>query len=207
MLSCRASWLFGWQVLVAEAVVDDVACALQKALGKPTIRDNYVDFFYGEPRKEHFVNSVQFDETSHSITQGQPYGGVSSVDGYNYKLDVRAGRHGSEEVARDFNAGITGDNALGLLASDSLPEELNFAVFGTLSVTIGNITRDCQEIRLAQGHKATQNNWWLAGTQCVLDGTDLHCGCGDSHPNVHFHPTLAPPYCESCFVVSFDPSW
>ncbi len=82
MLSCRASWLFGWQVLVAEAVVDDVACALQKALGKPTIRDNYVDFFYGEPRKEHFVNSVQFDETSHSITQGQPYEGVFSTGGY-----------------------------------------------------------------------------------------------------------------------------
>ena len=47
------------------------------------------------------MQSVQLDETSHSITQGQPYKGVSTL---GYYLDVRAGRHESEEVAHDFNA-------------------------------------------------------------------------------------------------------
>ena len=50
------------------------------------------------------MQSVQFDETSHSITDGQPYDGVFSLGIY---LDVRAGRHGSAEVAHDFNAGIS----------------------------------------------------------------------------------------------------
>lgn len=61
---------------------------------------------------------VQFDETSHSITQGQSYEGVFTRGSY---LDVRAGRHGSEEVAHDFNAGLTPDSALGLVAVPSAP--------------------------------------------------------------------------------------
>ena len=79
------------------------------------------------------VQSVQFDETSHSITDGQPYDGVFSLGIY---LDVRAGRHGSAEVAHDFNAGITPDNGLGLATSKSdspLPSDLNFA----LSLSLG----------------------------------------------------------------------
>ena len=56
-------------------------------------------------------NSMKQVTHSHSITEGQPYEGVFTL---GYYLDVRAGRHGSEEVARDFNAGITPDNAKGL---------------------------------------------------------------------------------------------
>ena len=48
------------------ASADDAACALQKPLGKVKIRDNYLYFYgLGQTRK---VQSVQFDETSHSIT-------------------------------------------------------------------------------------------------------------------------------------------
>ena len=112
-----------------------------------------------------------------AITQGQPYEGVSSVDGY--KLDVRAGRHGSEEVAQDFNAGITADNALGL-QDPGLPSELNFAVFGTMSMTIDGTTRFCPEMRIAQGHHAAANPWWIAGTQCHSWISGLRCPCGQS---------------------------
>ena len=42
------------------------------------------------------MQSVQLDETSHSITQGQPYKGVSTL---GYYLDVRAGRHESEDIS------------------------------------------------------------------------------------------------------------
>ena len=202
MSSCRAKLLVAWLGVMASSA-DDVACALQKPLGKTKIHDNYVSFAE--------VLSVQFSETSHSITDGQPYEGVSTVDGY--RLDVRAGRHESSEVADDFNAGISGDNALGLYTmSDSLPEELNFALFGTLSVTIDDTTRDCQEIRLAQGHRSPDmNNWWLAGTQCVhLDSRGLKCACGGS--NVNFAQPKAPPgpsnskepLGRQTFFVSFD---
>ena len=187
------------------ASADDAACALQKPLGKTKIHDNYVSFGG--------VSLVQFSETSHSITDGQPYGGVTFSDNW---LDVKAGRHESSGVADDFNAGLTGDNALGLCTvSDSLPEELNFAVFGTLSFPIDDTTRDCQEIRLAQGHRPPDmNNWWLAGTHCVLDGRSLKCACGDSNVTFAEHDVPCGPtnfqavggIGESLFFVTFGTS-
>ena len=117
----------------------------------------------------------------YSITQGQPYEGAFTR---RNNLDVRAGRHASEEVVHDFNADITGDNALGIYASDSLPKELNFAVFGTLSVIINGARRVCADMRIAQGHKATLNNWWIAGTKCYSSTEQLRCPCG--HTNLTF---------------------
>ena len=188
------------------ASADDTACALQKALGKPKIRDNYVYFDAYDPMaiSQRPVQSVQFNETSHSITQGQPYEGVFTL---GYYLDVRAGRHESAEVARDFNAGITPDNAWGLDTDNldtPLPSELNFAVFGTMSVTIDDATRVCTEMRIAQGHYLATNNWWIAGTKChqqrkhTACESGLTCPCG--HTNVTFHECGADNY----FSVEFD---
>ena len=186
MLSRRGLMVVWLACVMASA--DDEACALQKALGKPKVRDNYVAFYQyiDAPSSGIPVQSVQFDETSHSITQGQPYEGVSSVNGYT--LDVRAGRHGSEEVAQDFNAGITWNNALGIDTSvrTSLPAELNFAVFGNLSMTIDGATRACQEMRIAQGHRGTVNKWWIAGTKCSQQDYGLRCPCSPS--DVTFFP-------------------
>ena len=205
MLSRRGLMVL-WLACVASA--DDSACALQKGLGKPKTRDNYVYFYAYDPMScytvctESPVQSVQFDETSHSITQGQPYEGVSTL---GYYLDVRAGRHESEFVAQDFNAGLTPDNAWGLdIWSDTLPSELNFAVFGNLSVTINDVTRVCPEMRIAQGHTPAENNWWIAGTQChhqngeTLCKSGLTCSCGDSNVTFHECGTV------NQFYVEFD---
>ena len=193
---------FLWLVCVL-ACADDEACALQKTLGKTKIHDNYVYFVHliqGD-FGEYPVQCVQFDEASHSITDGQPYDGVSTV--HDHTLDVRAGRHGSSEVADYFNAGITGENALGLsTTSDThLPSELNFAVFGNLSVTIDDTTRECQEIRLAQGHMFAANNWWIAGTKCgfVDNPPQLRCPCG--HTNVTFSSGYST---DNTFNVQFN---
>ena len=178
------------------ATADDEACALQKPLGKPKIRDNYVYFYQTSGTA---VQSVRFHETSHSITQGQPYDGVFTL---GYYLDVRAGRHGSQEVAHDFNAGISPDNALGLDTSNlnpPLPAELNFAVFGTMSVTIDDATRVCPDMRIAQGHLFTENNWWIAGTKCYGQDYGLRCPCG--HTNVTFSPKK---YEQYNFYVQFE---
>jgi len=176
-------WLIWLACFMASA--DDTACALQKAVGKPKIRDNYVCFWHNLLTND-TVQSVEFEVQTHAITQGQPYEGVSSDD---YCLDVRAGRHGSEWVANDFNDGITWDNAFGLFADDPLPEELNFAIFGTMNLTIDNTTLVCPEMRLAQGHQPLNNNWWIAGTECYhqdhqLESVGLICPCGDT--NVRF---------------------
>ena len=158
----------------AMASADDRGCVLQKALGKPRIRDNYV--YFTRDRNKPNVQ-VQLNETSHSVTQGQPYEGVFTL---GYYLDVRAGCHESSEVADDFNAGITGENALGLYTiSDSLPEELNFEVFGTLSVTIDDTARVCPEMRIAQGHYPGMNN---CGFYCTLCLQSTSCSFQDSGP-------------------------
>ena len=197
MLSRRGLMVL-WSACVM-ASADDTACALQKALGKPKTRDNYVYFYLYDSIYTCMspVQSVQFNETSHSITQGQPYEGVFTL---GYYLDVRAGRHESEEVAHDFNAGITPDNALGLTFSGEtpLPSELNFAVFGTMSVTIDDATSVCLDMRIAQGHYIGNNNWWIAGTKCHHQN-GLTCPCG--HTNVTFRKCgLADNY----FSVEFD---
>ena len=145
------------------------------------IWDNYLYFHYGKDR----VQSVQLIETSNSITNGQPYEGVSSVDGYT--LDVKAGYHGSSEVADHFNAGLNSHNALGLYTwAAPLPSELNFAVFGTLFVTIGS-TRDCI---WREGRKGTSEVHFEDSTlpcnpplvdctaKCYLQSGLLKCPCG-----------------------------
>ena len=212
--------------ITATKRADDAACALQKPLGKTKLQDNYVKFWnpLGDLGGDSVtplagdsvtlagivgdcVQSVYFDETSYSITDGQPYEGViSNVDGC--MLDVRAGRHGSSQVADDFKAGITANNALGLMTQyATLPSELNFAVFGNLSVTIDDTTRDCQEIRLAQGHHSDYNNWWLAGTNCFHHNDDdkehfIKCQCGHSH--VFFGSEVIHPHqYDNMFRVTF----
>ena len=146
------------------------------------------------------MQSVQFDETSHSISNGQPYEGVFTL---GYYLDVRAGRHETAEVAQYFNAGITPDNALGLLTSKSdppLPSELNFAISGNLSVAMDiNTTAVCTEMKIAQGHRPTVNNWWIAGTKCYHNSATagLTCPCGNY--NVTFSEPV-PPVADGFYV-------
>ena len=201
MLSGRGLLVL-WLACVASA--DDEACALQTALGKPKIRDNYVYFDKGGLSAYEPVQSVQFDETSHSISDGQPYEGVFTLGSY---LDVRAGRHETAEVAQYFNADITGDNALGLATSKSdppLPSELNFAVSGTLSVAMDNTTRVCPEMKIAQGHHVSTNNWWIAGTKCYHNSGGLKCPCGNH--NVTFSEDRSIPWKHNsnAFSVWFE---
>ena len=90
MLSRRGLMVL-WSACVM-ASADDTACALQKALGKPKIRDNYVYFDAYDPMaiSQRPVQSVQFNETSHSITEGQPYEGVFTL---GYHLLITKSEH------------------------------------------------------------------------------------------------------------------
>lgn len=125
---------------------DDAACALEKALGKTKIHDNYVGFTAAVGFKT--CNSVK------RATQSPMGSRVKPIYSHN-SLDGRAGRHGSSEVAGDFNAGIityynyncrqcplltaNPGHCLQLnqhwnFGATDLPQKLNFAIFGTLSV-------------------------------------------------------------------------
>jgi len=45
--------------------------------------------------------------------------------------------------------------------SNPYPEELNFAIQGTLTLTDSNGTYTCPNIIIGQGHYPTVNNWWI----------------------------------------------
>ena len=109
--------------------------------------------------------------------------------------------HGTAEVAQYFNAGITPDNALGLLTlgDPPLPSELNFAISGNLSVAMDiNTTAFCPEMKIAQGHRVGVNNWWIAGTKCYHNSAGLECPCGNHKV------TFSDGVFSDVFYVQFD---
>ncbi len=110
------------------------------------------------------ITGFSFTETSHSITSGQPYSGASgSVDGSKGKITVKAGRKGSSSVASWFAQQVGTGGTIACDSAGSLPDELNFAVQGTMTITQGDKVVTCDNIIVGQGHFLTTNNWWVGG--------------------------------------------
>merc|ERR1719169_97470 len=97
-------------------------------------RDNFLNF--------KGVDSVSWTETGHAITSGQKYDGVTSKGN---AIDVKAGRHGSKSPATNFEEGVDFDkHMMGLSAHAAKPQELNFATFGTLSLSFpSGVQKSC----------------------------------------------------------------
>ncbi len=110
--------------------------------------------------------SISFNLTDHSITGGQPWGGViSGKPDMNWGIDARAGRKGSNGPAgwfrdRASNATYTGGG------SGNWPSKLNFAFSGTITID-GN----SYNIVIGQGSSFSSNNWWVGG-----NGWTVHPG-------------------------------
>jgi hypothetical protein len=159
-----------------------VASAFARLGGVPdvTMHDNYVYFNSDEPV------SVAFSMDYYALTNGQPWGGVSTSGN---SILVRAGRHDSPEVAALFE---NGTSFLNMLATehvlDTEPEDLNFAIFGSISFTIGNRSANCTDFRVAQGHELFTNNWWLASPACLATplSDNMVCTC-NGFQQVQFH--------------------
>jgi len=127
------------------------------------------------------ADSVTFKLNKVSITNGQPFNGISGGQG---NLDVKAGRKGSTNVAADFKEGISVLNAYGLKVGapwTTFPSKLNFAIFGDITFSIDGKFVTCHDFRLGQGHSMTLgNNWWVGSRNCI--GVPLShqmvCNCG-----------------------------
>ena len=101
---------------------------------------------------------LAFSYSDHSITSGQPWGGVTAgiQDGF-FTITAKAGRHSSSEVASWFKnhcsvATCSAD------CSGSWPDGLNFAFTGTVT-----INGDSYPVTLGQGSTLGKNNWWIGG--------------------------------------------
>jgi len=109
---------------------------------------------------------IQFtwQQDSSSITSGQPFDGVStnpSGASTNCTINVQAGRQLSDAPAQWFTQQLQGGTAFnpGIGNVGNQPDQLNFAVTGTLT-----INGTGYGVVLGQGSDgAGDNTWWIGG--------------------------------------------
>jgi hypothetical protein len=145
-------------------------------------------------------DAVSFKRTWAESVPDRFKGGPDPKDGAENTLSFRAilpgiiWNTGGRAVAEGcFLKGLSifGSQMLGTMSVVSntntrTPGDLNFAVGGELTCTIGNHAYVCPDFRIGQGNTATLENYWLASSQCLTttDGEGarkFRCKCGADH--------------------------
>ncbi len=124
------------------------------------------------------LTSCAFDVDSYSISDDEPWGGVlTSYENGQCIITVYAGRHASDSVAQWFEGELGGGNAVACDSSGPLPEKLNFAIEGLLTLNKGTGTEDDPYVQckapaqLGQGSIShTFDNWWFGSSQAKSGG-------------------------------------
>jgi hypothetical protein len=151
------------------------------------------------------IQIQSFEVTAHSITDGQPYEGVT-VSGD--KIVVNAGRKGSTTVADWFKSTAKNGLVIACDTFDSYPSDLNFAVYGTLTFDFAGKTFVVKDMLLAQGSNArSRNNWWLGGPTMEGGSAEPFIGAAVANATVKKGKLpgfgkvgfIAPPACVSHF--------
>ena len=127
-----------------------------------TEHDNEFDF---NPSTN--VESIEFKfGGEYIVTEGQPWSGVSANGG---KIVVKAGRSGSEKCAKWFKDYVSSceGNMIHTCGGDHLPEKLNFAIRGILTIDGQSF-----DVCIGQGHRDStdENNWHIASRCIIADG-------------------------------------
>ena len=107
---------------------------------------------------------LDFVEKEHSIKNNDDYGSTTMS---GHTLTVNANRHGDDDVASDFSTYIGGKgHCTACMSHDEFPDNLNFAVNGTFTITLPDGRQYSNTVAVAQGHNAgSRNNWWIGGKQ------------------------------------------
>lgn len=156
------------------------------------------------------LSAFRFTEIEHSISSGQPYDGVKSEvseEGKQGNIDVKAGRHGTKSVAEWFQTQVGTGQTIVCDSTGTFPDDLNFAVKGTLAFTIGDKAITCDNVIVAQGHFAGANNWWMGSPNwqgahvSVTGGTIQSCSVEGSRMPIEVVFTPQTP-CVNHFSIS-----
>lgn len=115
------------------------------------------------------------------VTYGQPFGqddyspsSGEAVVPDGSRLQVHAGRKNNADNAVKFAEGLGAANLLGIGQGEvSKPDRLNFAIVGTLTLTVGSQTWTFPDFRVGQGHKGLSNNWWIGSADCQNRGGNV----------------------------------
>jgi hypothetical protein len=155
------------------------------------------------------VTAFNFVQTGYSITSGQPYGGTSasvSNSCAQAQITVKAGSKGSTSVAQWFKTQVGAGQTLVCDTKGTFPNDLNFAVQGTMTMTVGGKNITCDGVIVAQGNFATVNNWWM-GSPTMKDAhvgptgaTVQTCKQGSLPIEVIFSPQTP---CVNNFSIGF----
>ena len=136
-------------------------------------------------------STISFELLDYTITPGQPWGGMERYNEDSF--DIHAGRHKSafvvDWVKSHMLVPYIPSNAATSNWQDSLPDELNFAVMGNLTVT-SQLTHQqivCPNIILAQGKVWFTNRWWMFTNS---DATPLAPGGIRLQCNYYNHPDI-----------------
>lgn len=161
--------VLGQNRLFNTAAVGGGFIIFQRRNGMATERDNYVQLSLTG------IKIVSFEEEDHCVSSGQPYDGVSVAS--DDKIEIKAGRHGTSEVAAWFKNQSSGGVVIGCDTDDQYPSKLNFAVLGTLTFEFTGKTYVVKKMLLAQGHNARdRNNWWTGGPKMQGGSVDPWVG-------------------------------
>ncbi|MCJ7935428.1 MAG: phosphatidylinositol-specific phospholipase C [Chryseobacterium sp.] len=143
------------------------------------------------------VSNLRIAITDHSISSGQPWDNIPGIiqkSGNTWEIDVQAGRHDTDTVARWFKDKISVGNARGCSSYDALPGKLNFAFTCTLSFDYHNRHCELRDIQIGQGHNSrSENNWWIgsrnlkkvSGNYILETGQELTFKCDISVSGVN----------------------
>lgn len=103
---------------------------------------------------------LSYEQIDHSITSGQPWGGVSvGTQDEEWAIDVKAGRKGSGGVADWFRSHASNATCANFPSGcPDWPSDLNFAIRGTIKINGSEYP-----ITIGQGSVGLHNNWWIGG--------------------------------------------
>ncbi len=122
------------------------------------------------------IKEIEYVENSLVITDGQPSSpppkiATPSGQDPNWSVTMKCGRKGSSGVANKFNSecGSKYHEYAPDHGSGGTPKELNFYFKVVLTVEINNQLYKVRDVRLAQGHYSTTNNWWIGSSNVFND--------------------------------------
>jgi hypothetical protein len=153
------------------AALAAVLCVASTA-NAATVHENL--FYFSVPNLQ---QGFEFDVKQYEITKGQPYEGThTDIDTLKHyaEIFVKAGRKGSYDTGYWFRAQVGAGAALGANSKAKLPQDLNFAIRGDLTIKAGGTSVVCRNLVLGQGHQSftTFNNWWVGGPNMTLEHDD-----------------------------------
>ncbi len=162
------------------------AVEIEKLELSMTYHNNYVYFLNSKIQsgkyivKDFYIPSAQ--DPDHHIKIGTVvklyvYEGIGGEKG---KLDFVLGRSGSYSVATWWRNRISSNES----NYGEEPDKLNFAMKGTLTLTIDGESYVFSDFFIGQGHDITTNNWWAGSRECRYTNTyNMNCDCKDESGN------------------------